>query len=265
MSIWQYGEISRDGVWPTDCPFCKSSLKTVFEEVHDTRPILKTRISSHTKGVKSIKRCEICGWWKATDHSEHETIRPLEMRHSVMGASGSLKELDLQDINAPLHEVRSYLIARFEAGKKLHPQLMERTVADVFRGLGFQSVVTPYTGDGGIDAVLEKHGKLIGVQVKRTINSIKVEQIRSFAGALMIKGYTEGIFVTTSRFQSGAAPTAEASAVQGYKITLMDGQQLYDALKLVQINEALPFDPATAHQYFSNMTLISNETTQTYW
>lgn len=264
MTIWRYGDISRDGVWAADCLFCKSSLKTVFMERHDTRPIFKTNLSNHTNGLRKLQRCELCGWWKATDHSEHETTRPLETRHSVMGAAGSLKELDLQDIAAPLDAVRQYLLAKFEAGKDMHPRLFELTVGSVFRSLKYDVVITAYSGDGGIDAVLEKDGKQFGVQVKRYRNSINVEQIRAFVGSLLLKGITEGVFVTTSCFQAGAGPTVEEAAVRGYKVALMDAAKLYDTLKIAQLNETTPFDAATANEYFYHLELISHET-RSFW
>jgi restriction system protein len=70
---------------------------------------------------------------------------------------------------------------------------------------GYDAVATSYSGDYGIDAVLKRSDGLeIGVQVKRYRSSIVVEQIRSFFGALVLGGYTRGIFVTTSKFQRGA-------------------------------------------------------------
>lgn len=42
-----------------------------------------------------------------------------------------------------------------------------------------------------------KGNKTIGVQVKRYKNSIRVSQIREFAGALIENDMTKGIFITT--------------------------------------------------------------------
>jgi len=91
-----------------------------------------------------------------------------------------------------------------------------------------------YSRDGGIDAFLQKDGQTVGVQVKRFRSSIKVEQIRSLAGALLSKGLTKGIFVTTSSFQRGAQPEADHLATKGYAIQLMDSARLFDALKIAQ-------------------------------
>jgi len=76
--------------------------------------------------------------------------------------------------------------------------------------------------------------RTIGVQVKRTKHNISVEQIRAFTGALVLGGYTKGIFVTTSSFASGVRRTAELAKFRATPIELMDSKRFYDALKLVQ-------------------------------
>jgi len=55
------------------------------------------------------------------------------------------------------------------------------TVASVFRDCGFHARVTSYSGDGGIEVILERGDETIGVQVKRYKSAIDAEQIRSLA------------------------------------------------------------------------------------
>jgi restriction system protein len=113
--------------------------------------------------------------------------------------------------------------------------MFEEIVASVFRDLGYDARVTAYSGDDGVDVVLDgPSGVLIGVQVKRYRDSIKVEQIRALTGALVLGGLTRGVFVTTSTFQKGAADTAERMATRGYQIELMNADRFYDALKIAQ-------------------------------
>lgn len=120
----------------------------------------------------------------------------------------------------------------------MHPRLFEETVAAVFRNVGYYAQTTAYQKDGGIDVVLEgKNNKVVGVQVKRYKNSIKVSQIREFAGALIENDMTEGIFVTTSRFQSGAFKSATNFEKRGIGIELIDSNKFYDALQIKKIDQ----------------------------
>ena len=149
---------------------------------------------------------------------------------------GMLLELDLSDLSLPISEVRDYLAARYDSRFRVHPQRFEEFVASVFGDLGYDSRATSYSGDGGIDVVLNgSSGDTVGVQVKRYKGAICVEQIRAFTGALVLKGITKGIFVTTSRFQSGVAGTADVSAARGYPIELQDAERFYESLQLAQV------------------------------
>ena len=90
--------------------------------------------------------------------------------------------------------------------------------------------VTAYSGDGGIDVVLEHDGEPIGVQVKRYRQSVRVEYIRAFAGALVLREIPQGVFVTTSKFQKGCASAVRGYSHRGIEIELVDGQRLFEAL-----------------------------------
>ncbi|BBP01619.1 restriction endonuclease [Sulfuriferula nivalis] len=194
--------------------------------------------------------CPICGWWKilrieeeinGTGYFEPDPeefwIDGSYRKNRLWGAYGSLKELDLVDIDLPIEDVRAYLVGRYEKRFELHPRLFEQTVASVFEDLGYISRVTAYTNDGGIDVILEGiNNQTIGVQVKRYKNSIQVEQIRSLAGALLIGGYTKGMFVTTSKYQSGAGRVSAAAESRGIAIELIDSDGLYSALEIAQRN-----------------------------
>jgi restriction system protein len=94
--------------------------------------------------------------------------------------------------------------------------------------------VTAYSGDDGVDMILDAPAGKIGVQVKRYSGAIAVSQIRELTGALVVNGLTKGMFVTTSGFQSGAARTAEMSARHGDPIELYDADRFFDALQIAQ-------------------------------
>jgi hypothetical protein len=105
-------------------------------------------------------------------------------------------------------------------------------VVGVFSDCGFSIRHTGRTGDGGIDAILDLNGALVAVQVKRSRNAIEVEQIHSFIGAIVRRGVTQGVYVTTSRYTRGAIRAVEDMARIGTTIRLVDAPALLHAIQL---------------------------------
>jgi restriction system protein len=244
VSIWDYSYVSWDLADAlakcSKCLFCRTSLQ-----------LLPTRYDEfkrrNTDVAVTPAICVNCGWWTVV--VEQQDIVPtifgagsdedilddgIHRFGLTTGAAGALKELDLTDIEQPLQDIRNYLALRYEKRFELHPRLFEETVASVFRDRGFHARVTSYSGDGGIDVILERGGETIGVQVKRYKNVISAEQIRSLAGALFIGGYTKGVFVTTSRFQPGSGRTSALAGARGMPIELLDAPRFFEELKIAQ-------------------------------
>ncbi len=193
---------------------------------------------------RQIVTCPSCGWWSIRGLGY--TFPGLGGRPSnhwrrdldVHGAAGALKRLDLSDIEVPVSEVRSFLRARYQQRHSVHPKLFEDAVTSVFKSLGFGARATAYSRDGGIDVVLDGPcDTSIGVQVKRWKNSIQVHQIREFLGALILGGYTKGIFVTTSSYSKGAISGAQQAESRGMPIQLINAEEFYDALGIAQLRE----------------------------
>jgi len=223
-SIWDYAdtpvEMSLSLLAKVDCVFCNAPMPLACDT---------SRESDHVY----VRLCNLCGWWHA---SRLENYRSGILEKSLVkyASYGVLKNLNLADISTPLNEVRDYLQARYSDRHLIHPRLFEETVASVFRGIGYVSETTVYTGDGGIDVVLGNGVERVGVQVKRYRNAIEAEQIRSFLGAMVNRGYTKGIYVTTSRFRSGAQDEADTAAERGFPIELIDADKFYRALGIAQ-------------------------------
>ncbi len=225
MSIWNYGDIARPFemgftafvMERRTCLYCKSMLQSVAD--------IPSTAHDHTEVTGRC--CPVCGWWYVQE--------VLEMSHDhYFGGFARLRNLDISDISMSLDEVRSYLVAKFESRFEVDPRIFEHTVASIFRDLGYAARVTSYSKDNGIDVYLDGPGDcLVGVQVKRWRGKIKVEQIHSLAGALIVNGCTEGVFVTTSEFQSGARRNADIfKSEAGIPIELIDASRLYEALKI---------------------------------
>ncbi len=233
--IWVYDQSSREPefVWSREkCPFCGESLNCLHSASESG--------SAGGKGRKWFEKrlfvCTTCGWWTAHGWKTVEDFVHRQDYDETYGKAACLRDLDLSDLSTPIADVRAYLTARFERRFTLHPRLFEQTVASVFADHGYAAVVTAYRGDGGIDVILERGKETVGVQVKRYARQIEVEQIRSLAGALLLRGMTAGMYVTTSGFRRGASATVNEFATRGYRIELIDADRFYAALRLVQRN-----------------------------
>lgn len=171
------------------------------------------------------------------DVKDFEDSLTLRHYYSMEGACAQLRNLDLADVSTPLNEVRAYLLAKYSERFNVAPRKLEELVGSVFSDHGYEVMVTAYQNDGGIDVVLSDDRSNIGVQVKRYKNRIEADQIRAFAGALLLGDHPCGVFVTTSEYRSGAVTAAKGFTSRGLPIELIDARRLYDALKLKQYPE----------------------------
>lgn len=237
--IWEYPAISDSvtikAARAKNCIYCNSPLTNLPGP--STSPDASSMFGNAQSTSEWVDVCMLCGWWRKMDCWEDPGMSSEDYYSVLSGAIGVLKKFDSDDIEAPIHEVRSYLAARYESRFRVHPKVFEDVVASVFQSLGYSARVTSYSGDGGIDVVLDSRDTTIGVQVKRYRAKIKVEQIRSVVGALVLSGKTDGIFVTTSSFQPAAYEAASKAMELGIRIDLVDARRFYDALELAQRSE----------------------------
>lgn len=263
----------NDSPYKKRCRYCNSGFITT--EIEDVWHVSNDDIINvHEDTVKNYKKhhnlaehylnlnlstanhkaffqyCWTCGWWRLLKRVRicAETWQVWEM---FFGCAGCLKNLDLVNINSPLNEIRDFITKNYEKRLNINPKLFENLVASVFKSLGYNVLVTGYTHDGGIDIVLDSpNSKKIGVQVKRHKSAIKLEQIRAFAGALLLNNLPDGIFITTSSFTQGALNVTNQLSDRGISIKLIDAPRFYNTLKIAQIydksNEFMPFSPCLA-------------------
>jgi restriction system protein len=262
MPIWEYSDHLTAGdlelLRGRTCVFCGSPMETLpgigaasytnpnqeHYDVINGRVVPAERILSAEDTGKVITVCRVCGWWTA-QRSETWWKPETVLGWTGYGAVGVLKRLSLTDLSTPIEEVRAYLAARYEDRLRVDPHLFEAAVADVFRDLGYVVRATGHSGDDGIDAVLDgPEDTTVGLQVKRWKNRISVAQIREFTGALFMGGYTHGIFVAASEYQSGCPRTAHMSTFRGIAVRLLDARAFYDALCIAQRNHYAAADDA---------------------
>lgn len=140
-----------------------------------------------------------------------------------------LLEQSYKDINAALAGDLLELVLQQS------PEFFEKLVVDLLLAMGYgdsrteSGTVTKRTGDGGIDGII-REDKLgfdsIYIQAKRwaVTRSVGAPDLQAFVGALTGLGASKGLFITTSRFSSGAKKYAET--IHGVKLVLVDGEEL---------------------------------------
>ena len=109
----------------------------------------------------------------------------------------------------------------------LSPYEFEKLTGELFTKLGFESLVTQQTADGGVDVVAINNGVIFRgkylVQCKRynPKNKVSLPALHAFFGRVSAERGAKGIFVTSSSFTRGAKLFAESNG-----INLIDGQEL---------------------------------------
>lgn len=115
------------------------------------------------------------------------------------------------------------------------PSFFESLIVDLLLAMGYGGSRAEAgrqiggTGDGGVDGVIDQDAlglDMVYLQAKRykPDNTIGEGQIREFSGALLGKGASKGVFVTTSGFSDSARRFAEAMRQQ--RLVLIDGDKL---------------------------------------
>ena len=105
----------------------------------------------------------------------------------------------------------------------------EQLIALAYSNLGWTVRETPASGDGGVDAYLQKGGRTDILQCKKYASSSTVgaPYVRDLVGTLKIEGADGAILVTTSSFSKGATQVAATQ----------DNVQLIDHRGLLEILE----------------------------
>lgn len=121
-----------------------------------------------------------------------------------------------------------------ERVRAMSPTAFEHLVVDVLLAMGYggpagRGTVTPASNDGGVDGIIDQDAlglSKIYVQAKRYAkdNVVSRPDLQNFVGALHGKA-TQGVFITSSSFTSGARGYAEELG-SGISLVLIDGEHL---------------------------------------
>lgn len=128
-------------------------------------------------------------------------------------------------------QLRSTLLQRICEGT---PEFFERLIIDLLIAMGYGGSRAEAgqrvgrSGDGGIDGIINEDRlglDIVYLQAKRYApgNVIGVEKVREFAGSLVERGASKGVFVTTSHFAAGAKTYVDRIP---QRLVLIDGAEL---------------------------------------
>lgn len=128
------------------------------------------------------------------------------------------------------------------------PWFFERLVVKLVKAMGYgnglanEGIVTEKTGDGGIDGIITEDRlgfEKIYIQAKRFQPETVIGRpvIQQFLGALMGKGATKGLFITTAKYSKDAIEFVD-NHLQA-KIVLIDGDKLTKLMIEYNIGVAL--------------------------
>jgi restriction system protein len=171
------------------------------------------------QGGKTMDLCSVCR--KENQEARNRLIQARsaeERRKQIKANAGSLKRREM----ARLAQAR---LSRSDFLLKGSPRDFEDIVAKLFKTLGYDVRQTPYSNDGGKDAVATKDGKKFLIECKRyeKKNLVGRPMLQKFYAAVMEEKADKGFFVTTSNF----AKTAFAyEYVRSGLIELIDGEKL---------------------------------------
>lgn len=125
--------------------------------------------------------------------------------------------------------VESELLSKL---KSCSPAFFEKIVLDLLMKMGYGGMlghgrVTPLSGDGGIDGVIDQDKlglDVVCIQAKRWENTVGRPVVQGFVGSMDYYRGRKGVMITTSCFSKDAEEYVER--IEGKKVVLIDGEEL---------------------------------------
>lgn len=105
----------------------------------------------------------------------------------------------------------------------------EHFISYLFEGMGYSVIVTPASGDQGIDIIVAKQGVRLGVQAKRYITPVTNTAIQEVVAGIGHYNLQKGIVVTNSNYTKSAIELAKSNDV-----ILWDRNKLIEIIQTVK-------------------------------
>lgn len=186
--------------------------------------------------------CSKCGWWEYNiNHIEGISDGDI----NDINCRAILQTYAIADNKIPVETLRNELLAKRDIIYHINDKKMEELVGSVIRDFypGSDVRLCGKTGDGGIDLIVILGDAPMAVQVKRRMspNSIeRVETVRAFLGASLLRGYDHLLYVTTADHFTGGPFGARKEAARATKhnlvkeFHLIDRHRFFEMLHLVK-------------------------------
>jgi restriction system protein len=122
-----------------------------------------------------------------------------------------------------------------------HPRDFEKFIADLFRRMGYQADLTPYSRDYGADIVLEKDNRRLIVQIKKYSpdHLVEYEEVKNTLGALPHFRADKAIFLATSDFTDEARALEKSCLIELWNRNMLE--ELIDKYFLREKSETKEF------------------------
>jgi hypothetical protein len=171
------------------------------------------------EGGESRDRCPFCVKERQEESNRWERERQAQERKKHIKRDADLLR------HQEMKRLAQTRVGRSDFLLTGNPREFENAVAAMFTKLGYSVKQTPYSSDGGKDAVATKDGKKVVIECKRydKNNLVGRPDLQKFYAAVMEEMADKGIFVTTSGF---ARTAVEYEYVRSNLIELIDGQKL---------------------------------------
>jgi len=104
----------------------------------------------------------------------------------------------------------------------------ENFVALLFNHFGYRTIITPSSGDQGIDVIAEKDGEKVGIQAKCYSNVVSNGAIQEVSAGIVHYKCSKGIVVTNNNFTKSAIALADSN-----QIILWNRQKLSEIINQV--------------------------------
>lgn len=232
--------ISIPDRWPLDPDLLRKRhedrVDVFAAHVEDTYAEHREILSDFSVDDVQFRFCAVCGWWCIIQDIYYQV--PGRPYMAFNWAAGCLRNHLLSPITLFVNEIRQLLCASYERRFYIEPHQMEDVVASVFRSFGCDVEISKRSHDGGIDVFgLDRNGAPFGIQVRRYRNKVRIEEIRSFLGALLLHGNARGVFVTTSTFTKGASRLRNQARIAGIRLDYVDAERHFEMIKAAQIRD----------------------------
>ena len=186
-------------------------VESIASSVHKWRERIKP--CPHGVSAGEAGACRECQLAKERKELEYKAYLAEKQRKAEIQRHAEV--LRTQEIQRLSHA----WLSKSESYYSMTSQQFEDAIAQLFRTLKYEVKQTPYSNDGGKDAILFKDGKKYLVECKRYNKNKSIigrPEIQKFVAAMHDEEAVGGFYVNTGNFTLGAKKYAEDHDIHWY-------------------------------------------------